>query len=192
MRAAIGIGSSWHRLALGRLLAAVVAVAVLVGCTQQAAAVPQNPTRVLPRSSSIPRPPTPEPWPKGWLKPYCNVKDAMKVMSERIRDLSVKIRIQADLRWAANQLISVAQQAEAALRRVPPWKKAQPLIDAYWDVARKTRKAGTAIRRFIQTESMASANAMLKAAREADLAAIKAVIKTGQVNPGLNADCTTV
>jgi hypothetical protein len=92
----------------------------------------------------------------------------------------------------ANQLIDVASDAERVLRKVPRWKKAQPLVDAYWEVARRTRQAGLAIRRYIQRQSVSAAEAMLKAAQDADLAAVKAAIKTGQVNPGLHADCTKV
>jgi hypothetical protein len=192
MRVTGGFGSTHLRPALGRMLLCVLGLLFLVACTQQAAAVPRNPTRVLPRPSAIARPPTPEPWPKGWLKPYCAAKDAVNAISERIRDVTIKIAFRADLRWMANQLIAVASRAEAALRRVPKWKKSQPLIDAYWDLARKTRRAGTAIRRYTQVQSTSAGNAMLSAAKHADHAAILAVIKTQQVNPGLNADCTKV
>jgi hypothetical protein len=192
MRARIRIGWGGTRPAVGRLAAALVALAILTACAGQAAAVPQNPTRILPRSSALPRPPTPEPWPDGWLRPYCASKMAVNAIAERVRDVIIKIQVRGDLRWMANQLIDVATDAESALGKVPRWKKAQPLIDAYWDVARKTRKAGAAIKRYIQTESQSAAESMLKAAQDADHAAVLAAIKTGQVNPGLNADCTTV
>jgi hypothetical protein len=192
MRAGIRAGSSKWWLVAGRLIPALIALCTLVACTGQAAAVPQNPTRIVPRSSAAPRPPTPEPWPKGWLEPYCEAKDAVNAISERIRDVSIKFKLQGDFAWVANQLIGVASRAESALRRVPNWKKAQPLIDAYWEVARKTRRAGLAFRRYIQRESMSAAEAAVKAANEADLAAVRAVIKTGQINPSLHADCSRV
>jgi hypothetical protein len=180
---------AWLPGAPGTLLAFVLSLP-LAGCADRAAAVPDDAVRVLPAPSGEVTPRA-DPWPAGWPERFCPALSAVNDITYRLRDVAVIIgKGEAAIRRASGDLADAGSDAVAALRRVPAWRKAQPLMDLYTEVATSARDLGTVLRQLLANPTPAVYRRAVGVAKRYDRAALQLAIKQGRLLNPLNVDCT--
>jgi hypothetical protein len=173
----------------GALLVALLGL-VLAACADRAAAVPDDAVRIVPPPSGGAPGPA-DPWPAGWQERFCPAMAVVNDITYRVRDLVVIVgKGEAAIRRASADLALAGADSVAALRRVPAWRKAQPLMDLYWEVATSARSVGDLLRQLLANPTASVSRRTLEAARRYDRAALQLAIRQGRLLNPLNVDCS--